>query len=169
MLDRMLKNGSAEPVRRDRPEPSRNEIKAFLGEGTNFKGVLAFEGTVRIDGKLEGEIITNDTLIVGERAVINAELNIGSVSISGKVTGDIHAKERIDIHASGEVYGNIVSPILTIEEGVIFQGNCDMRKPEEHKTPQLVNKMEAASDGKFKDATKKIPHLLEGENVIGKK
>jgi len=168
MLDKMLnKNGAPEPIRRDRPEPNRGEIKAFLGEGTNFKGVLAFEGTVRIDGKLEGEIVTNDTLVIGERAIINAELNVGCVSISGKVTGDIIAKERIDIHSSGEVYGNIISPILTIEEGVIFHGNCDMRKPEEYKTPQLVNKTDSA-DGKLKDAPRKLPNLLE-EGVIGNK
>ncbi len=104
----------------------REELKAFLGEGTDFKGVLAFQGTVRIDGKLEGEIVSEDTLIVGERAVINASINIGSMSISGKVTGDITAKERIDIHASGKVYGNLQTPVLTIEEGVIFQGNCNM-------------------------------------------
>ena len=103
-------------------------INAFLGEGTDFKGVLAFEGTVRVDGKLEGEIVSENTLIVGEHAIINAEINVGNIIISGKISGDITARNRIDIKASGEVYGNIQAPILTIEEGVIFQGTCDMRK-----------------------------------------
>ena len=125
---------------KERPETGRNEMQAFLGEGTDFKGVLAFEGTVRIDGKLEGEIISNDTLIVGENAVINAEINVGSISISGKISGDIVAKERIDIHAKGEVYGNIQSPVLTIEEGVFFQGNCNMQKPGERQVPFLEGK-----------------------------
>lgn len=105
-----------------------NDINAFLGDNTNFKGVLAFEGTVRIDGKLEGEITSEDTLIVGEHAIVNAEINVGSIIISGKISGDITAKERVDIKSTGEVYGNIQTPVLTIEEGVIFQGTCDMRR-----------------------------------------
>ncbi|MBI5787283.1 MAG: polymer-forming cytoskeletal protein [Candidatus Schekmanbacteria bacterium] len=104
------------------------DINAFLGEGTNFKGVLAFEGTVRIDGKLEGEITSEDTLVVGEHAIVNAEINVGTIVISGKISGDITAKIRVDIKSTGEVYGNIQTPILTIEEGVIFQGTCDMRR-----------------------------------------
>ena len=103
-------------------------INAFLGEGTDFKGILAFEGAVRVDGKLEGEIHSEDTLIVGEHAVINAEIRVGSIVISGKISGDITASKRVDIKSSGEVYGNIQTPVLTIEEGVIFQGTCDMRK-----------------------------------------
>jgi len=154
LLDKLGKNPQ-DVMRRERSEGSRGEIKAFLGEGTSFKGVLAFEGTVRIDGKLEGEIITEDTLIIGEKAVVNAEINAGSVAISGKVTGDITAKERIDIHSTGEVYGNIQTPILTIEEGVIFQGNCNMHsriegrkgtpKPLEEK-PKEKKELEQASN-----------------------
>ena len=112
------------------------DINAFLGEGTDFKGVLAFEGAVRIDGKLEGEIVSEDTLIVGERAVVNAEIHVGTIVISGKISGDITAKKRIDIKASGEVCGNLKTPILTIEEGVIFQGTCDMRRGGE--TPAIA-------------------------------
>ncbi len=138
----MLKKPPFEMDRKPRLENNREELRAFLGEGTNFKGVLAFEGTVRIDGKLEGEVITDDTLIVGEKAIINAEVNVGKIAISGKITGNINAKERTDIHASGEVYGNIQTKILTIEEGVIFQGHCEMRNPEEKKIPYVVKKKE---------------------------
>jgi len=102
--------------------------------------VLAFEGAVRIDGKLEGEVTSEDTLIVGEQAVVNAEIHVGSIVISGKISGDITAKKRIDIKASGEVCGNLKTPILTIEEGVIFQGTCDMRRSGETPTIALPDK-----------------------------
>jgi len=104
----------------------RGEIKAFLGEGTDFKGILTFEGTVRIDGQMEGEIYTKDTLIVGESAVVNAEINVNTIAISGVVRGNINAADKIEVHRPGKLFGNVKTPSLYIEEGVIFEGNCSM-------------------------------------------
>ena len=91
--------------RKDKDE--RIEFSGFMGEGTNFKGILGFNGTFRIDSEFEGEIVTSDTLIIGESAVISAEITVGTIYISGKVVGNITAKERVEINATGEVYGNI--------------------------------------------------------------
>ena len=101
-------------------------LNAFLGEGTSFKGTLTFEGTVRIDGRLEGEIFTKDTLVIGEGAQVNASIHAGVVVISGTVHGNITAERKIDIHASGRLFGNISTPSLVIEEGVVFEGGCTM-------------------------------------------
>ena len=116
------------PVRKDRaPSPvGGSNLNAFLGEGTSFKGTLTFEGTVRIDGKLEGEIFTKDTLVVGEGAQVHAAIHAGVVVISGTVHGNITAEKKIEIHPSGRLYGNITTPSLVIEEGVIFEGSCTM-------------------------------------------
>ena len=111
--------------RKDTAAP-RGEIKAFLGEGTDFKGILTFEGTVRIDGQMEGEIYTKDTLIVGESAVVNAEINVNNIAISGVVRGNINATGKIEVHRPGKLFGNVKTPSLFIEEGVIFEGNCSM-------------------------------------------
>jgi cytoskeletal protein CcmA (bactofilin family) len=105
---------------------ARGEIKAFLGEGTDFKGILTFEGTVRVDGKLEGEVYTKDTLIVGESAVVAAEINVHTIVISGVVRGNINATGKIEVHRPGKLFGNVKTPSLYIEEGVIFEGNCAM-------------------------------------------
>ena len=105
---------------------SRGEIKAFLGEGTDFKGILSFEGTVRIDGKLDGEIITKDTLIVGESAVVSAEIKVHTIVISGVVRGNITATGKIEVHRPGKLFGNVKTPSIFIEEGVLFEGNCSM-------------------------------------------
>ena len=108
------------------PPAARGEIKAFLGEGTDFKGILTFEGTVRIDGKLEGEVYTKDTLIVGESAVVNAEINVHTIVISGVVRGNISATGKTEVHRPGKLFGNVKTPSIFIEEGVVFEGNCAM-------------------------------------------
>ena len=101
-------------------------LNAFLGEGTSFKGTLTFEGTVRIDGRLEGEIFTKDMLVVGEGAQVTAAIHAGVVVIGGTVHGNITAERKIEIHPTGRLYGNICTPSLVIEEGVIFEGSCTM-------------------------------------------
>jgi len=104
------------------------EIIAFLGKGTEFKGVITYEGTIRIDGKVEGEIVTKGTLIVGETATINAEISAGTVISGGRITGNIRALERVQLLSSAVQNGSINTPILAIEEGVLFNGKCEMER-----------------------------------------
>jgi cytoskeletal protein CcmA (bactofilin family) len=99
---------------------------AFLGRGSRVTGKLLFEGTVRIEGHVEGEITAQDTLVIGESAVVNAQINGTSIVVHGKVTGDVTARKRLEIQAPGKVYGNISAPSLVIHEGVIFEGQCTM-------------------------------------------
>ncbi len=105
----------------------RDEINAFLGKDTEFEGKLSFKGAVRIDGHFTGEIFTEGTLIVGELAVIESNIHVSHIIISGEIRGNIIADNRIEIHAPGKVFGNIQAPTVVIEEGVIFEGNCRMR------------------------------------------
>jgi cytoskeletal protein CcmA (bactofilin family) len=106
------------------------EIIAFLGKGTEFKGVITYHGTIRIDGRVEGEIITEGTLVVGESAVINAEISAGTLISGGKITGNITALEKIHLLPTGVLDGSVKTPLLIIEEGVRFNGNCQMAKGE---------------------------------------
>jgi len=119
-----------------------SNLNAFLGEGTSFKGTLTFEGTVRIDGRLEGEIFTKDTLVVGEGAQVSATIHAGVVVISGTVHGNITAERKVDIHSSGRLYGNISTPSLVIEEGVVFEGTCTMGSGAEQ-SPEQAEKAQA--------------------------
>jgi cytoskeletal protein CcmA (bactofilin family) len=111
---------------RDRAEGSDGDVQAYLGKGSRVSGKLNFEGTVRVDGQVEGEIAAQDTLIVGERAVVTAQISGATIIIRGKVTGDINARKRVEIRAPGRLFGNIVTPSLVIHEGVIFEGHCSM-------------------------------------------
>ncbi len=106
----------------------RDEINAFLGKNTEFEGKLSFEGAVRIDGRFKGEIISEGTLIVGETAVIESEVRVSHIIISGEVRGNVLASKKIEIHSPGKVFGNICSPAVVMDEGVVFEGTCSMQK-----------------------------------------
>ena len=122
--------------------PQDTKIHTILGRESEFEGKLSFEGTVRVDGKFTGEIFTKGKLVIGEGAVVNAEMEVDSVIISGEVKGNINAKSRVEIHSPGKLHGNIRSPILVIEEGVIFEGNCQMDKLKEAPSLSLLVKDE---------------------------
>lgn len=101
-------------------------IVGLLGKGTEFDGKLAFEGTVRIDGKFKGEVFTKGALVVGENALVHAEIEANTIIISGEVHGNLLAAKCIEIRSPGRVYGNLKTPALVVEDGVIFDGSCQM-------------------------------------------
>jgi len=114
-----------------------DEITVILGEGSKLTGKFEFEGVSRIDGDFEGEIISKDTLIVGESAFIKADIKVGKLILEGKIEGNITAKEDILIHPTGRLYGNIETPALIIEKGAIFDGQSKMGNKKEEKKIDL--------------------------------
>jgi len=98
----------------------------FLGKGTSFEGKLRFQGTMRIDGHFKGEVFAQGNLIVGEEALVEGDLNVSYASVSGEVHGNIFADQRVDLRAPSKVFGNIQSPAVVMEEGVIFEGTTKM-------------------------------------------
>jgi len=109
------------------PAPqAQGEINTLLGPGSHFDGKLTFEGTVRIDGRLSGEIFSNDVLVIGEGAEVTAEIDVGVLIVEGSVTGNIRAKRSVELHAPARVRGNLETPSLFIDKGVMFEGQCRM-------------------------------------------
>ena len=104
----------------------KDEMNAFLGKNTEFDGKLSFSGSVRVDGNFKGEISGDGTLIVGDSAAIQADVRVAHLIISGEIRGSLFAGERIEIHAPGKVFGNIQAPVVVMDEGVIFDGQCRM-------------------------------------------
>ena len=102
------------------------QIKAYMGEDTVFNGSLNFDGTVRIDGKFEGQVITEDTLIIGETGHLVAEISAGTVICMGRVEGTLMASKKVEIHSTSKVVGNVESPALYIELGGVLDGACNM-------------------------------------------
>jgi cytoskeletal protein CcmA (bactofilin family) len=105
-------------------EPDENFT--FLGKGVKFNGVVHFEGTVRIDGRLEGEIHTKGTLIVGEHAIIKGIITAGSITCGGKIQGNVTATDKMHLLKSAIVIGDVRSSAFSMEDGAHFQGACDM-------------------------------------------
>ena len=102
------------------------EITTLLGPGAQFEGKLTFDGTVRIDGRFKGEVFSDDTLVIGEGAIVEAEIEIGEIIIQGVVVGNIKAKRSVEIHAPGRVKGDLHTPTLQIAKGVVFEGRSFM-------------------------------------------
>jgi cytoskeletal protein CcmA (bactofilin family) len=102
------------------------ELNGFMDEGTEFIGELRFRDTFRIDGKLKGKVVSEHTLIVGESGQVEAEIDCAVISIKGTLSGRVHARQRIELLAGARVQATLVSPRLVIEEGAVFQGQCDM-------------------------------------------
>lgn len=110
-------------------EPSSVEsIDTVLGPGTHFKGVLTFEGSVRIDGKFDGEISAGGMLIVGEGSTIKANVRVGRIVVAGQVHGDIEAKESVEVQPTGRIFGDIFTPELQLARGVTLEGKCVINK-----------------------------------------
>jgi cytoskeletal protein CcmA (bactofilin family) len=101
-------------------------IIAFVGKGVEFNGTITYSGTVRIDGYLNGEIHTDGVLLVGENAVIQAKVTAGTIICKGKITGDIVAKERVKLRDPAVVSGSVKTPVLSVEDGVLFNGDLEM-------------------------------------------
>src|SRR5580692_4626457 len=109
------------------PSLPATEITALLGRGTQFEGKLHFEGRVRIDGIFKGEILSDDTLVIGDGAEVHAEIEVATVIVRGGIVhGNIRAKTAIEVHAPGKLHGNIHSPSVFIDRGVEFEGSCRM-------------------------------------------
>jgi len=102
------------------------EVQAHLGRGSRVEGRLSFDGSVRIDGQVEGEIEAREAVVIGESAVVVAQITAGTVILQGQLTGDVSARERVELRAPARLLGNIVAPTLVIEEGVVFEGHCSM-------------------------------------------
>jgi cytoskeletal protein CcmA (bactofilin family) len=103
-------------------------ITMLLGPGTSIEGTVEFGNTVRLEGNIVGKIFSNDgKLIIGETAVVNGEILVDIAVIMGRVNGKIKARKRVEVYPPGRIEGDIQSPAVLIESGVIFNGNCSMQ------------------------------------------
>lgn len=110
-----------------------NELTALLGRGTRFEGKLHFEGRVRIDGSFSGQILCDDTLIIGDGAFIEAEILAATVIIrGGKVRANIRATRSIELYVPAEVSGSLKAPEIFMDKGVQFSGSCTMAPVDIH-------------------------------------
>jgi cytoskeletal protein CcmA (bactofilin family) len=127
-----------------RRKATSEEISGFLDKGTTLTGELQFAGQLQIHGNFHGSITTNDILVVGENAVIHADIKAGQVEIHGRVFGNMEARKRIEIYPTGRVQGDVRSPTFIIDAGAVFDGRSHM-----------VNEQSEAAASQVEDAVGK--------------
>jgi cytoskeletal protein CcmA (bactofilin family) len=101
-------------------------LTAFIDQGSSFEGRLSFKDTVRIDGHFSGQISSENTLVVGETGIIEADVQSQIVIVSGTVAGDIVAGKKIVMHKTGRIDGNVQTPSLIMEDGAVLNGQLKM-------------------------------------------
>ncbi|MCI5065520.1 polymer-forming cytoskeletal protein [bacterium] len=129
-------------------EKKYGTVRSALSDGTVIQGKLSFDTPVRIDGKLMGEVFSSSVLIVGPQGSVAADVNVETLVVFGSVSGEVKARKRLELHASGEVIGNIETPSLVIEDGAYFEGACamsagDKRIPQKSATAATEAKKES--------------------------
>lgn len=110
--------------------PLQGQAHTVLGVGAEFEGKLVFKGSVRIEGRFRGEIISEDTLVIGDSADVEGKLQVGTLIVNGTCRASARASVLVELHKAGKFYGSIVSPSLIVEKGARLDGNCQMGSQE---------------------------------------
>ena len=111
-------------------EKQTDTISTFLGHGTSIDGTLEFQGTIRLDGDVKGQVISqNGTLIIGDTSVVQAQVRVDTAIVRGEINGSIEAKTRIEAYPPARIIGDVQAPQISVESGVVFNGGCSMQEP----------------------------------------
>lgn len=122
----------------------QKDIIAILGKGSEFDGKLTFEGAVKLDGRFTGEVYSKGTLIIGENAKIKAEISVSTVVVMGEVAGNIKAPNCVELHAPARLIGNVMTPTLFVQKGVVFEGSTIMESEGSRPRQPQLHHQEAA-------------------------
>jgi cytoskeletal protein CcmA (bactofilin family) len=159
------RNAAAAAARGSRPFDDNKT--STLSSHLNFEGNLKFSGKVIIDCEFRGSVVTDDTLVVGPSGKIEAELSAGVVEVAGKVRGNIKARTKVRIVTGGEVHGNVETPTIAMDEGVIFEGNCT--RPQDARQSEGLGAAQAAQLARVAASQRKAavtPVLTESQPTI---
>lgn len=122
----------------NRKNKARGQLGAFLDEGSEMEGNYTCTGTVMMDAKFRGEIVSKDTLILGERGVVHGNVQTATLVVRGEFVGDVVASERVELKSTARVTGDIESPVIVMEAGAVHDGHCRMAKAKSGELPLSV-------------------------------
>ena len=125
--------------RKTKTPRARGGIGAFLDEGTEIEGTYVCAGTVMLNGRLRGEINAKDTLIIGPRGSVHANVSAGSLIVHGEIVGNVTAAKRVELRRGAQVTGDIEAPVIVMEEGVLLEGQCRMRQEQQDESSRPSN------------------------------
>jgi cytoskeletal protein CcmA (bactofilin family) len=127
-------------------------VTTVFSKDTDFNGEISFKKSLQINGNFEGEIVSGGFLVIGENAVVKANIKAKTVIIIGTVHGNIEATSRLEIHAAGKLYGNIRTAKLQIADGVVFEGKCEMIKGDQKKSDRDADDKDDSKEDDGKEA-----------------
>ncbi len=136
---------------------TNNGSKNVLNSDVELKGTLSFEGELTFDGKLEGDIHTDGTLNLGDNAVIKGTIEVGSVVVRGKITGNLIAKDKIEIKTKTELFGDVRAAKLIVEEGVTFVGRSEVNPNKVSPTPTPASGVQPTPPSRIVEPAKPAP------------
>lgn len=116
--------------RSTKKKPRLDAITAFLGAGTQYHGQFNFQGVVRIDGGVIGDIISDGVLVLGQEGLVEGSVQVGELIASGRIVGDVVASRRVILNKSARVRGNLITPSVVIEDGAVINGQLRMTAPD---------------------------------------
>lgn len=121
-------------------------INTVIGENSKIEGLLAASDPARIDGFLQGKILSKSSVIVGEHGVVKGDIKAEEILVAGTVYGNLTAGQRIELTETGRVLGDMITKTLVIDEGASFKGNCTMEVVEERKASEDMDFPEEESE-----------------------
>jgi cytoskeletal protein CcmA (bactofilin family) len=119
-----------------RGDGASRDLNGFLDAGGRIKGELSFDDSFRVDGSVNGKVSSEGELVVGEQGLVEGEIEVGTLYVSGTVRARVRASKRLEITAKGRVYGELSTPALIIEEGAHFEGSCVMDRAADERASQ---------------------------------
>lgn len=113
-----------------RSSDSNHGATSVIDRGCEAEGRLSFVGTLALNGRFRGELLSSDTLLLSEEGEVESAVHVGVAIVSGQIKGNITARERVELRRTARIFGNIVTPVLVLEEGVVFDGQCKTSRQE---------------------------------------
>lgn len=139
-------------------------MSTIIGRGAECSSDFSAEGSVRIDGCVNGNVTITGTLIVGVSGAIHGDVSAAGAVIGGEVTGSVTAPEKVELTATARVIGDIKTGTIVIDEKAIFQGKCDMNQDVTAKRPKPSGKALRAGKKSAKAAIAEALREVEAEN-----
>jgi cytoskeletal protein CcmA (bactofilin family) len=133
--------------------------QSLVQEGMTIRGDAKVEGDLRLDGVLEGSLLSKAKVTIGATGVVRADIDAAEVLVMGRVTGKITALRRIELRKGAHIEGDLATPALVIEEGVHFQGACQMSSSQQHTSGQN-------QEGRTPQPKKPGAHGQDAESVV---
>ena len=117
-----------------------SRVNSVIGRGTEFEGTIRTKETIRVEGFVKGNIISEGTVIIGNGGNVDGKIEATNILVGCDVHGELFASEKIEANSSGRIFGNLHTKGLIVDEKALFQGTCEMTGREETKAEKEASK-----------------------------